>query len=336
MIQQRPDEPGDVGEERHRGRIVRAEDVLRGIDVDQALPGNLQPKAVGAVVRELAAERDHEVAAGDELVERVGASAVEGNDPGMILREDAPGRGRRDDRNAHALDERRELARGAEGSLADVEERPPRLGEPELEVANRNRQRWGRRHRDGPGLAGFVPEIHGNMEDHRPGLAGGAERVGLGQRLFDAIGRADVEHALDERGQDRSLIEGLKLEPPIGHGRRLPQDVEQGSRVEERFGKAGQCVCEPGSGDRDEHARPARGARVSVRHEGRGELVRGDDGAQLRRAQGVEKRDVLRARQAEDGVDREPFEGGAEAFGALHRAALPGSLRAARRARLPR
>ena len=258
LIEQRPNEPGRVGENRHRRLVVRAQNIGGGVDVDQPVLGQLEAKAVGAVVRKLAAHRENEVAARDELVQRLGASAIEGDDPRMILGEDAPRRGRRDDRDAEGLDEGAQLLGRPGDALADVEERAARLREAAFEVAKRRRRRRGNRQLHGPRSARLRPEIDGNVDDHRARFPGGAERVGFDQDLLDSIRRGDVDDALDERREDGSLVERLELKSPVGRRGRLPQDVDERRRIEIRLRDAGQGVCESGTGNRDENARPTR------------------------------------------------------------------------------
>ena len=220
----------------------------------------------------------------------------------------------------------------AHGALADVEERAARLREAAFEVAKRSRRRRGNRQRHRPRSARLRPEIDGNVDDHRARFPGGAERVGFDQDLLDSIRRGDVDDALDERREDRSLIERLELESPVGRRGRLPQDVNERRRIEIRLRDAGQGVRESGTGNRDENARPTGGAGVAVRHEGGGELVRGHDRAHARCSESLEEGDVLRAGEPEDGVDGELLEGTAQPIGAVHRGDLPASPGATRRA----
>ena len=117
-----------------------------------------------------------------------------------------------------------------------------------------------------------------DLEQDRPRLACARSREGGAGRRGDLAGRAHLEHALHERGEDVRLPD--RLEPGRAVGPRPGSgvdDVHERHRVQKCLGHSRDRISESRSGDGGEHGRPPGRARVPVRHERGRELARRTD-----------------------------------------------------------
>ena len=215
-------------------------------------------------------------------------------------------------------------------ALAGVKQRAVRRPQPRqkrLERRRIRRQRQGLHWRRSAARVGaFGERFRSELHQHRARLAGEAQRMRLTHRRIHLRAGRHPDHRLHDRRRHRRLVNRLQLENRAWSARRRARHMDERHGVEPGLGDAGKCKREPGAWDGEQDSRSAGGARVTIRHEGRGGFRGGAAEPQGRPPGRRVQPDVLAAGQPEDGVGAKRTQGGADALGAVHRS-FPGLRR---------
>ena len=202
------------------------------------------------------------------------------------LRERALAHQRRHDRERPGLGEPRELGAGVavERPAADVEHRLAGVRDRARRLADLQRvdlrRRPPAREIDVVGVGEVerrLLQVARHVDEHRPAAARSRDVERRLHRGRDVADVGDEPRVLDHRHRDPgdvALLEGVGADQVRPH---LARDADERRRVHPRVGDRRDEVCRarPRRGDR--HSRPARRARVPLRHVPRALLVAGED-----------------------------------------------------------